>query len=572
MLHSKFEDNWSLLSFFILLLFMGGFYQVAWQYPMTDAYPLIERLLDPSYLLNDFYTSTFREFSPRLASAKVIVWISNTTGTDYKDVVAYGNILRIWLYGIGLYFLFLTLSDKRTALIAFSFSALSFLSMPFLPAWWPISYDLTSSNIALVSAMFAWAFAVKGMVRTSFSLLAITVYIHPIVGAQAMIICIIIYICFFGWPALFNLFKTPTIYPFALAFSAAFFYNYFSYSQALSDERFTFINGQFRHGHHFILSHMDLEKWVSTVQMTAICVAITIWFKRKNIEDRITMPVVYYSTFMILLGLLFAELHPTRLMISFIPMRAFPILVPIIVLAVAKLAVWQWEKSNHVNFFLLFLPFLPYNHVGLTWFIFPNHHPMTLPIIVTMAVFSLLLFSHLNWLKFTLLDNLIGITFKKYSIGLHVLPIAIIAGIIGMLKFSIYIPTLENSPEIYSWLNKNTSKQDIIVTELNAADNQKIRLVARRAIVVSKDFPFNELFYEQWYERYSRLYVTRDEARGNIDSLNEQQLNSLLDEFEATILIRTKPIAGDTHFELIGETEGETAMSYIYRNKLMGAL
>ncbi len=37
-----------------LIIFMGLFYQEAWQYPVIDSFPLIERLLDPSFLPMDF--------------------------------------------------------------------------------------------------------------------------------------------------------------------------------------------------------------------------------------------------------------------------------------------------------------------------------------------------------------------------------------------------------------------------------------------------------------------------------------------------------------------------------------
>ncbi len=572
MLMSKFDDKWGMLSFFLLLLFMGLFYQVAWQYPVIDSYPLIERLLDPGFLPNDFYTNTFKEFSPRLASAKAIVWLSGITGMDYKDVVAYGNVIRIWLYGAGLYLLFLNLSDIKTALVAFSFAALSFLSMPFLPAWWPISYDLTSSNIAMVAAIFAWAFAVKGAVRSAFLLLTITVFVHPVVGIQAMLISILIYTCINGWKALFDLFITPSIYPFAILFCAAFLFNYFSYEQVLSNDRFIDINGQYRHGHHFIVSHMDIEKWLSTFLMCALCIGITLWFKRNGSTDKLTMLIIYYSGAMIILGFLFTEIYPTRFMTSFIPMRAFPILVPIILLSFAKLAIWEWEEKNYLNFFLLFLPFLPFNHVGLTWYLLPDHHEVILPMIVTVIVFVLIIVNRLKFLPYGPINQLITIVFKNSNVGLFILPIALLAALLAVVKFNIFIPTQENSASIYRWLNENTSSNDVIVAELNAANNQKIRLISRRAVVASKDFPFNELFYEEWYKKYSDLYIHRDKSRGRIDSLNADELNVLLDTYEARILVRSKKLETTKHFEFMGESDGENKPAFIYKNMSISSL
>ena len=559
-------------SFLLMLLFMGLFYQVSWQYPVVDSFPLIERLIDPSFLNNDFYTNTFGEFSPRLALAQMVVFASETLGIHYTQVIAYGNILRIWLYGIALYLFFLQLSDTNVALTAFAFAALSFLSMPFLPAWWPITFDFTASNVALVFSMFAWFVTLRNNISLALILLSVAVYIHPLVGVHSFIIAMLIYLSYHGFSAFLALFKQPGVYAAGALFAAIFLYLYSSFSQVLSDERFIEINGVFRHGHHFLFGHMDIEKWISTILMVVICIAITFKLKPSKKIALTTYAVIILSSLMILLNIVFVEIIPTRFMVSFIPMRAFPILVPMVILSWALLAVHKFQRKDYVSFFMLFLPFLPYHKLGLTWYLLPNYHELALPMLLALLAISTAIITEYKPDTFKLINRLINHLVKKPNIGLAILPIAVMAAALAIFKMDTRIPNIDSEASIYKWLNTHTQTSDLIVAELNAANNQKLRLIARRAVVVSKDFPFNEKYYEQWYERYSRLYVTRDEARGNIDSLNEQQLNSLLDEFEATILIRTKPIAGDTHFELIGETEGETAMSYIYRNKLMGAL
>ena len=559
-------------SFLLMLLFMGLFYQVSWQYPVVDSFPLIERLIDPSFLNNDFYTNTFGEFSPRLALAQMVVFASETLGIHYTQVIAYGNILRIWLYGIALYLFFLQLSDTNVALTAFAFAALSFLSMPFLPAWWPITFDFTASNVALVFSMFAWFVTLRNNISLALILLSVAVYIHPLVGVHSFIIAMLIYLSYHGFSAFLALFKQPGVYAAGALFAAIFLYLYSSFSQVLSDERFIEINGVFRHGHHFLFGHMDIEKWISTILMVVICIAITFKLKPSKKIALTTYAVIILSSLMILLNIVFVEIIPTRFMVSFIPMRAFPILVPMVILSWALLAVHKFQRKDYVSFFMLFLPFLPYHKLGLTWYLLPNYHELALPMLLALLAISTAIITEYKPDTFKLINRLINHLVKKPNIGLAILPIAVMAAALAIFKMDTRIPNIDSEASIYKWLNTHTQTSDLIVAELNAANNQKLRLIARRAVVVSKDFPFNEKYYEQWYERYSRLYVTRDEARGNIDSLNEQQLNSLLDEFEATILIRTKPIAGDTHFELIGETEGETAMSYIYQNKLMGAL
>jgi len=568
MLAKYFTDNWGLLSFILSLIFMGLFYQVAWQYPVIDSFPLIERLLDPNYLAKDFFTNTFSEFSPRLVSANIIIGLSKLFNIDYPYIVAFANIVRIWLYGIGLYLFFLNLAGRSIAIIAFTLSALSFLSIPFLPAWWPITYDLTSSNIALTFAMFSWATVLKNNIHISLTFLALSVFIHPVVGIHAFIISIILFISSNSFSEFIKLFKALSIYPFALLFSVAFFYNYLSYQQILPDQEFIDINALFRHGHHFIFSHMEIEKWISTLLMLIITIAIAEYLDRgkSTIIKKITYVIILYSIMMMVMNYLFVELVPVRFMVSFIPMRSFPIIVPIIILAVARLAHYHWKKENFCIFFLLFIPFLPYNHVGLTWYLLPNHHELVLPIALILLVASIILMEHFNKISFRLIDKNLKKLFHSGSIAVYMLPITVLALLLAIFRFNINIPTFENSPKIYQWLSQNTHTEDIIVTELNAANNQKVRLLARRAIVISKDFPFNELFYRQWYQRYTDLYGHRDTARGHIDSLSESTSNLLLDKYQAQILIRTQAFIDPTYFTLIGESQGEKSTAYIYRN------
>ena len=487
---------------------------------------------------------------------------------DYQSVIAYSNIIRIWLYGIALYLLFSNIAGKSIALIAFSFSALSFLSMPFLPAWWPISYDFPSSNIALVFAMFSWVLALKRKVNSTFLLLTAAVLIHPVVGAQALLISIILYSIRSSWIDLFKLFKTPSVYPFALAFTFAFLFNYLSYEQVLTDKEFITINGQFRHGHHFIFSHMDIEKWLSTFFMVIACLGITIYLKKpeSNDKENITYVVIAYSMLMIVINYVFAELYPTRTMISFIPLRSFPILVPVVVLAFARLAYYQWEKRKYSHFLLLYLPFLPYNHVGLTWYLLPDYHDLVLPMLLTSLVLIILVLDNFNIYIFKSIDCVFHKIIGKAPMAILIFPIAVSAFVLAIVRFDINIPSFDNNPKLYQWINNNTARNDVILAELNAADNQKIRLLSKRAVIVSKDFPFNELFYRQWYQRYTDVYQHRDSARGRIDILSESELDKIMDKYSANILLRTRPLEATSHFSLLAEAEGEKGNTYIYRN------
>lgn len=558
------------LSVLGLIVFMGLFFQVAWQYPVVDSFPLIERLLNPGFLTNDFYTNTFDAFSPRLILASCIAWISGTFDIHYTLVVGYLNILRIWLYAIGLYLFFKQLVNRDAALVAFAFAALSFLSVPFLPAWWPVTFDFTASNIALMFSMFAWVLVLRKQVAYALLLLCLSVLFHPLVGVHSVLIAVILFLAYHPMNDFVALFKQPKVYAAGIVFSIVFFALYLSFEKVLSADRFVEINGHYRHAHHFILSHMDLEKWLSTFLMLSSTVFLLFKLDIAQPLKRTVLVFFAYAISLTLLGFVFIELIPTRFMVSFIPMRAFPIIVPLMVLVWALFAYDLFKKGNYLGFLVLFLPFLPYHQVGLTWFIFPDSHKLTLSLVMLVLAFVFALASN----QFTFLTFGINSLLSKMGNKLsfiqkpsgYILPITVLALLLALVKFELVIPTTHNDVAIYQWLKENTDNNEVVLTELDAASNQKIRLLSNRAVVISKDFPFNEKFYEQWYERYQAVYVERDLARGHIDQQTAEQLAKTMAKYESTILIRTQTLSTNPYFTLIGESQGETATAYIYRS------
>lgn len=557
-------------SVILMTLFMGLFFQVAWQYPVVDSFPLIERLINPIFLNNDFYTNTFEAFSPRLILASCIAYISQTLDVHYTLVVAYGNILRIWIYAIGLYWFFRQLANHQVALIAFSLSALSFLSVPFLPAWWPVTFDFTASNVALTFSIFAWVMILKQRVASALLLMTGAVLFHPLVGVHGSILCVLLFVSYHGWAPFWQLFREVRVYVASCIFLSVFLALYLSFDKVLDDHRFAEINGLYRHAHHFVLSHMDLEKWISTILMISISIALIFKLDIDARIKRLAITLMVYAGLMTLCAYLFVEVWPTRFMVSFIPMRAFPMLVPIIVILWSMMAWKLFSKGYLLAFFSTILPFLPYKKVGLTWFVFPNHHDLMLPILTIPLSLVLIFISTRNIRVIQFVDNTLVSLSKKWmpnpQPSLFILPIACLAMVLAVFKFNLNIPTAQTEPSIYQWLTENTSEDDLILSELNGADNQKMRLVANRAVVVSKDFPFNEHYYEEWYKRYSSVYLERDLSRGHVDTLDAKYLNTVMDQYQASILIRTELLEDNPYFALLGEAQGEKATAYIYRN------
>jgi hypothetical protein len=574
-IHQYLDNKLSLITIIFFVIFMGIFYQVAWQYPVIDSFPLIERLLDSSYLVNDFYTNTFDDFSPRLILASCIVWLSETFDIHYTYVVAYLNIIRIWVYATGLYLFYRQLATPDIALIAFSISALSFLSVPFLPAWWPVTFDLTASNVALVFAMYAWVMFLKKKIASALLLLTAATIFHPLVGVHSAIISAILFVSCHGFNAILSPLKKPSTYIAGVIFCIVFFSFYFSFDKVLDDLKFVEINGIYRHGHHFLFRYMDIEKWISTSLMLITSLLLIYKLEIPSNIKRISLSIFIYALTLTVLSYIFIEVIPTRFMVSFIPLRAFPILVPLVVIIWSYYALTAFKLKNYIGFMALLLPFLPYHKLGLTWYLFPEQHELTLPIFTIILALAINLTISRYPAASIGINTKIHIMLNKISSSekpsILLLPISLIALVIAVIKFEVYIPTVNSEPPIYLWLISNSKPSDVVLAELNGANNQKIRLLAKRSVIVSKDFPFNEHFYEQWYERYKNVYIHRDEARGHIDRLSPDQLNSLMDQYKANILIRTVPLQDNLHFQLVGESKGEIAPVFIYRNSHLEA-
>ena len=161
---------------------------------------------------------------------------------------------------------------------------------------------------------------------------------------------------------------------------------------------------------------------------------------------------------------------------------------------------------------------------------------------------------------------------NKIQPALLLIPLVMAALLLSIYKMNINIPDINKEPAVYQWLIDNTDEKTIVMAELNGANNQKIRLLSNRAVVISKDFPFNEKYYEEWYSRYQSIYVDRENARGNIDKLSANEIVNLMTLYDSNILIRTKLIKPNPSFELIGEPQGEKGPAYIYQFKKLGDL
>lgn len=553
----------------MLSIFCCLFYQKAWQYPAIDAFPLAERMISPSFLLNDFYTNTFSGYSPRNHIMAFVVNASAFLGVEYTQFVAWANVIRIFCFFLALYWFYVGVEkNKDVVFISFYLSAISFLSVPVMLAWWPVSYDFTASNFSGLFILLSWGGLVRGLVWPALLTASISVYYHPLIGVHGALIGLVLYFSRYKLDNFLIHLKNPLVYLGVFLFVFGFLISYLSYDKFLPSDTFIEINAVYRHSHHFLFSHIEIEKIMSMFVYMSIITIFYVFVRHRGVVDDYTIPIFIYSLLMVCVGFVFVELYPTRFFVSFIPLRAFPILIPIAILCYARLMFVKFKEKDYFTFFIMHLPFFPYAKFGLTWYLLPGYHDLILPILIFIGVSLLVI---LTEFKKTLKNNVVNLYLDKLLYRFTyidiVLPVFLMLLVFSVIRFEFNIPTLKNQVDIYSWLFNNTKNNDVILSELNAANNQKIRLVARRAVVVSKDFPFVEKSYEPWRQRFSDVYKDLESARGRVDDLKAKDIYDIMIKYKATILLRTKELKDNTLFDIIGRSEGEKSSVIIYRRK-----
>ncbi|MFK5949591.1 MAG: hypothetical protein QM500_12570 [Methylococcales bacterium] len=565
-------NGWYKLSVFSFSVFAALYFQIAWQYPVVDGFPLAERMIDSSFNPSDFYTNTFTDYSPRFIVANFYIIGANLFNVHYTEFIAYANIIRIFVTFIAIFYLYTGLiKDKKVALIAFFISSLCFMQIPKMLAWWPIVYDLTGASVADGALMISWALILYKRMFLAYIALALAMLFHPVAGIHGFIIGLILYLSRSDFKSLMNEFKLWKTYVGVIFICAGFFINYILYLQSLDgfkldDATFLNIIVNFRHPHHYLPSHFDIEVVISFIVFALSFLYMWNQVKEYLYNKKIVTLVVFYSVSMMIIGWLFTEVFPTRLAASIIPFRGFSILIPIYMLVLAYFMHEKLMDKKYLSFLLLTLPFMPYNSVGLTWYLLPNSHEMVLPTIILVIVFSIIVANDLKPKYFNIFNRPLTILLSNSNFYKTIAVSSVFCVLFAIFRFSVFIPDFNNSPAIYKWLSENTTTSDIIVTELYAASNQKIRLLSKRPVVISKDFPFLEKYYLEWYERYKDVYVIQKNSRGYIDKRSSEDLNVLLDKYNASILLRTIALDSIDHFELIGRAEGEKSEVLIYKN------
>ncbi|MEW9501053.1 DUF6798 domain-containing protein [Jeotgalibacillus marinus] len=560
------------LTLILIGLFSVFFYQIAWGWPIVDSYPQVERLLDSDYLKNDFYTNTFEEFSPRLYIAYFYIYGSYLFNIDYTNFIGYLNLLRIFLLTISVFVFLRALSgNKYIALIGCFIGSVSFYSIPKTVAWFFSTPVFTAAEFSLIFIIFGLTLIYKSKIPLGLLLFSIAMFFHPVITAHGIALAGILYISKYGFKHLKNLVNISSVLSLIVLISV-FLLSYLPYKSSLkglellSSEEFTQINATIRHPHHYIPSAFGLETWFIFI-LYIVTFFYMIYMLRDQMAQHIYRFLKYYLFFLglaMVAGYLFVEVYPVKLIVTLTPYRFMVFFSLIYLLVYSSYMHYKFKNKDYVSFLLLHIPFIP--------FITENVKVSTLAIVIAFsyAILNDILLKNNIRLKIYVDEYIFEKINLKYFY-LILITVAIAASYLFLdknLRFN--TPNIdEKENEIYLWLNEETPKDATILSEINVDDlvNQKIRLLAKRAIPSSKDFPFNEQYYKEWSERYLEVYDGVYENKGYIDNLTVDELNRISEKYNINYILRTKKLNQSEYFKLEDTIQLFDRKIFIYSRK-----
>ena len=565
----KYSDFVLYLTLVLIGLFSVFYYQAAWGWPVIDSYPQVERLMDSNYLSNDFYTNTFEDFSPRLYLSYFYIFGADLFKIKYSVFIGYLNLLRIFLLSISIYTLFRVLSEnKYVALIGTFIGSVSFYSVPKIVAWFFSKPVFSNAEFALVFIIFGLALLYRRKVSLAFILFSVAMLLHPVITIHGLLLGGMLSIPKIGLRNLSRVFNLRSFLSIGLLMTA-FLLSYIPYENSLkgygllSSEEFTNINAILRHPHHFISSTFGMESWLVFMIYMVTMVYMVVILRSRLPKSLLSFFKMYamYLPLVVAAGYLFVEVIPVKSVVTLMPYRSF-VFIPLIYLFVYSFYMhYKFLQKDYLSFVLLHIPYIP---------ILTNDLEVsTLAVIIAFIYSGVTDFLNSKNIKLSIyIDQYI---FRKIDIKyLYLILISIaIATSYQFLdkKFTFNIPEVNaHENQVYSWLKENTSEDAIVYSEISVdyLVNEKIRLLAERAIPISKDFPFNEKYYKEWSQRYIHLYNGIYENDNYVNNLTSEELYQLSQQYQFEYILRTKELKKNQYFNLENTLKLRQRTIYIY--------
>lgn len=495
-----------------ILAVAGVFYAAGaftpWGWPSVDGYPAIERFIDPSFLTHDFYTNTTTAYNVDTLLAAALGAAQKATGVHYDVILAMLNLVRCLLWpAVFFQFLRALSGDRRLALIGALIGAGSLFAIPNLFAWGWLWGDPSTAMFALLFVTGGWTLFLDRRPAAAMLLYSAALLIHPLMAVHGGVFVALIFFVDYTRAEKIAALKSPAAWLAGLIFAGLFLAQYLMLG-ATPDERlptdaYTRILAYIRHPTDFIPSLFSAADWIAGIVGSAA--ALLIFWKMRGAFLRWKLVAAGIASYFVICfcGWLFVEIHPVRFFVELIPFRYVIVGAPLMLYVIATFAAAEFRDGRWTAFLIfaaLFFAATPAARRGDA-------------LVVVSAMIAL-------WIFYRLMSGRGAIGAADALIARRLAPSAILTALalcllvlspaaLYLRRGELTIPRADNQHALYRWALEETGADAIFLADQNGApafshaiDPQRLRLVARRAVVASKDFPFLDHDIAPWNDRW----------------------------------------------------------------------
>jgi len=515
---------------------------IAWGWPAIDGYLAIERWLDPTFLPADFYTGTTDGFGVDTWQAVVFGSIQRWTGIHYAVQIAILTALRHLLWPWVLYRFFKALlQDEAAALTGVVLGVLAEFTLPKTLCWSWLWGDGSPAMMAVFVMTIAWTEILRQRAWLGFLLLGVATVLQPLVGVHGALFAAVIFLFGYSRAELIVALSKPVNYLGGFAFLGIFLWQYLALSPPAADRLpvadYARILVWERHPGDFLVTRTATGIWLAwALGMAAVGVMAAHVWRRMQRKAVIAAGIAAYAAICVM-GYLFVELKPERMVIDLIPFRTVAFGAPLMLAIIGwfgadMMRSGRWTAAagmtvasslagyygQRLGFPLAGASALLLGSAVLG--VLPRRDPLARDDDAIMVV----------W-KFAILVLLVA---------------AVPAGF-ARLEFA-RIPDQANQHPVYAWAAHSTLPNARFLVEQMPSDGhyasvispQIMRLVGRRAVVASRDYPFRDSDARPWLVTWA---VALDHGRADrVERASTEELRAICTRLPYDYVVRRTPL------------------------------
>jgi hypothetical protein len=551
---------WTLLALCGACYFSQSF--SAWAWPALDGYPAIERWLNPDFLPGDLYTNTTNRYGVDTWQAVLFGSFQRLSGVPYALTIAVLTAWRLLVFPAVIYaFLRGLLGKGSAALLAICLAVLANFDLPHTLGWQWLWGDGSPAMFAALTATGAWALVLRRRIWESLLLMAAAAILQPLVAVHGGIVFALVFFLDFDARERWKAVTSPTNLAAGAIFLAAFLSQYVLLSpppgERLPDVEYLRILVWERHPTDFLPSRFKPPEIAGFfIAATGVLVMLARVWRTLPRRTLIVGALGAYAALCVA-GWVFVELSPTRLAADLIPFRTAVFGAPFLLAVIGAFAGQAYQRRNVATLGLLLLAFGTAGPLGKALH-FPGFVPAGLLLVAGLAGPG---FSVLR------LTRLAGAPLWT-AVGLALAGQAAVAA--SHRQAAMVLPTLANQHPVYAWAKAHTAPGAVFLLEQRPSDwsyglklsPQHMRLIGRRAVAASMDFPFADRDQRAWLKTWTKGL---DHGRRDfIETSSAARLAQVCRDLPFDYLIRVRPLEGQTSVATFAPWRGLSTVQ-VYR-------